>query len=336
MPVELIDDPARWDGFIDESADGTLFHKWEFLRILEKYTGYQLFRYGVYRGEDLISVIPVFYTKSIGLKLIYSPPPTSSVNIPYLGFATSPLFGRLGGFEREECWSQIVKEFRDEVMKISPNYMTIGLVPGIRDVRPFLRNDCDADLMYTYIIDLKPPLISIWEGIDRYCRKDIRAAAKYPLVMRRSYDAYKFVELMREGLKKLGRTFYDRQSPAYIEEILRAFPDNVKLFFLYDGDALIGANLVCGFKKRCIGWMGNTTTDNGFNANDYMLWEIIKAAKQEGYESLENAGADEKRLNFAKTKFNPDLVPCFNITKKDIIYKTAKYANRKLEKLVRF
>ena len=334
MSVKLIDEREAWDNFIHESANGTVFHRWDFLRIVEKYTGYKLLRYGILNGNELICVIPLFYQVDHGLKLLYSPPPSSMVYIPYLGIVTSPAVDGLKHREAEECWNFIAGELGKIVKSISPNYVSIILTPGVKDVRPFIWNDFEAELRYTYTIDLERPVEKIWENIEKDCRKDIKEASKYPLNLKRAYDVYAFSDVMRNGLKKAGKTFFHRQNPEYLKELMEAFPDNIMMYILYNGDEPVGANVICECNGRCMGWMGNTTVNNSLNANEYLLWEILKRAKSDGYKTFDNIGADEKRLNFAKTKFNPALVPCFFIYKKDMFYKTAKYGITMLEKAI--
>jgi hypothetical protein len=334
MVARLIDDPVQWDRFIDDSADSTLFHKWDFLRIMERYTGYKLLPYGIYRDDDLVAAIPLFYNKTCGLKLLYSPPPTSMVYVPYLGLATAPWIKELRPREKEEAWSFIIGELGGLVGHISPNYVTIGLLPGVGDSRPFIWNDFEAELKYTYTFDLEQPLETLWDRMEKNCKKEIREASKSPLTLERAYDADMFSDIMRNGLKKAGKTFYHRQSPQYIKDVLQAFPGNIRMYFLYNGDDVASAAVNYGFHGRFMGWMGNTVVDNGLSANQYMIWEFLKQAKSEGYGVYENIGADEKRLNLAKTKFNPDLTPYFQIMKRDLVYRTAKYGMAKLEKAI--
>src|SRR5512146_163575 len=90
MSIEIIDDMGLWDGFIEESPQGMLFHRWDFLKIIEKYTHYRLFPYGIYEGRELVSVIPIFYKSTKGIKMAYSPPQGTLAYIPYLG----PVMGR--------------------------------------------------------------------------------------------------------------------------------------------------------------------------------------------------------------------------------------------------
>jgi hypothetical protein len=332
MPARLIDDGMLWDGFIDESNDSTLFHKWGFLRIMEKYTGYKLLPYGIFKGDEMVGAMPLFYNKEYGMKLLYSPPPTSAVNVPYLGLATGPLLNGLRPHEKEEARGFIIGELKGLIERLSPNYLTIGLAPGTGDARPFIWSGFEVEHKYTYAFDLQKPLDTIWDSIEHDCRKEIRNASKNTLTLKRAYDADLFVDIMRNGLKKVGKTFYHRQGPAYIREVLETFPDNVQMYFLYHGDDVACASVNCGFHGRFLGWMGNTVVDTGVRANQYMLWELLKLARSEGYTAFENIGADEKRLNLAKTKFNPDLVPCYQILKRDLVYRTAKYGMAKLEK----
>jgi hypothetical protein len=37
MAVQIIKDKELWNTFVDESPYGLLFHKWDFLNIMEKY-----------------------------------------------------------------------------------------------------------------------------------------------------------------------------------------------------------------------------------------------------------------------------------------------------------
>jgi hypothetical protein len=77
MSIEFISDKVTWDRFIDRSPNSLLFHKWDFLKLVEKYTGYELFPYFIYMGEEPIAAIPIFYTIKKGLRFTYSPPQTT-------------------------------------------------------------------------------------------------------------------------------------------------------------------------------------------------------------------------------------------------------------------
>jgi hypothetical protein len=334
MAARLIDDPVQWDRFVEDSADSTLFHKWGFLELMERYTGYKMLPYGIFLEDDMVAAIPFFLNSEYGLKLLYSPPPTSMVYVHYLGLATAPWIKELRQREREEVWKYIIGELGRMVGHMSPNYVTISLMPGM-DARPFIWSRFDAELKYTYTFDLEQPLETLWGRMESDCRKEINDVSKKSLAFERAYDVDLFSDIMRKGLQKVGTTFFHRQTTEYIRDVLKAFPENVRMYFIYNGGEVVSATINCGFHSRFMGWMGNTVIDRRLNTNQFMLWELMKLAKAEGYGIFENIGADERRLNMAKTKFNPDLTPCFQIIKKDLRYRTAKYGMAKLEKAIR-
>ncbi|HMK46807.1 MAG TPA: GNAT family N-acetyltransferase, partial [Methanocella sp.] len=73
MTVALMDNKKLWDDLIEESAQGQLFHRWDALKIIQKHTGFKLYPYGIYKGNALIGVFPVFYRSINGVKAIFSP-----------------------------------------------------------------------------------------------------------------------------------------------------------------------------------------------------------------------------------------------------------------------
>jgi len=95
MPAEIITDPALWDGFIEESPYGMLFHRWDFLKIIEKHSGYTLYPYGVYRGKELACLFPLYYRREKGMKMVFSPPP--GMCIPLHGIC------RISGIRRAQA-----------------------------------------------------------------------------------------------------------------------------------------------------------------------------------------------------------------------------------------
>jgi hypothetical protein len=334
MAIELIADKATWDRFIDESPNSLLFHKWDFLQIVEKHTRYKLFPYGIYLGGELVSVIPLFYQKRKGLKFVYSPPQMTLSYLPYLGFAYSRAYGEMRQREKENYLLYITNELEKVLRRLSPNYISLCLEPGDVDTRPYRWNGYEPLLQYTYKISLNQPLETIWKSLDNTCRKTITDASKSNLSIERAYDARALFDMMRERLSHYGKTFYHKQSPDYLKDMMSAFPDNIRMYFVYHGDELAGASVNYGYRKCYMGWMGAGAVKKNMDVNEFMIWSMIKKAKEDGYEEFENAGADERRLNPFKVKFNPSLMPYYFIIKKDALYRTASNASEMLERII--
>ena len=60
MAVELLEDKKRWDQFVETSPQGLLFHKWDFLKTVERHSKYEFLPYCVYSGEELRCIFPFF------------------------------------------------------------------------------------------------------------------------------------------------------------------------------------------------------------------------------------------------------------------------------------
>ncbi len=104
MVLEFIKDRELWDSFVDASTYGLLFHKWDYITITAQHAGYRLLPpYGIYKGEELVCLAPL-YLKSThgGVKILFSPPPMQAVVPPYQGFVPGKSFDTLKLGKKEE------------------------------------------------------------------------------------------------------------------------------------------------------------------------------------------------------------------------------------------
>ena len=317
----MIEDDATWDGLVDESPWGSIFHRRAMLRIVERHSGYRLLPFGVYRSEELISIFPVFYRKGVALASVFAPPPRSCV--PYLGPVMSAASLRAKPSTRESYLQMAVAEVDAEIRKLAPNYVHIQLPPGHFDIRPFKWHDYDEETNFTYFLDIDRPLEQILGSFDRNARRFIREAGARALEVRRTYDVATFCRIMRARYAEMGLTF-PILSEQYLREILEAFPDNVRMYFLYRGDEVVSLVVITAYHRRMTYWMGNAKTGSDLAGNEYLIWELIKRARDEGCTEFEIQGAGDQRLWRFKSKFNPRLEVCYAISRKDRIGRVAE------------
>jgi hypothetical protein len=320
MSVKLIDDGVLWDRFLDETPYGTIFHRWKILKIVEKYSSYRLLPYGIHRGDELICIFPIFFRRYRGMNLVFSPPPKSL--LPYLGFVMGPGYLGLKQKRKEMYLGDVARQIDAEIAKLAPNYVTLQTEPCFGDIRPFRSQKYRTDIAYDYVIDLAQPLEDIRAGFDAGCKKHINHCADQGLVMRPSDDVRTFYRLMNESFEARGiHTIYETGDPACLRELMEAFPENLKLYFLYEGDNVVGVNAITRYRGKFTLWQGSATG----HYNEFMLWELIRQEKSLGTEVFEITGADDDRLNPFKSKFNPELELRFNVNKKDTLGAIAEW-----------
>jgi hypothetical protein len=321
MAICYITSQIQWDSFIDNSPHGLLYHKWDFLKLTEKYTGYELLPYGIYKGERLLCVFPLFYKRIAGVKLLFSPPPQAG--IPYLGPVVEKDFESMKQDKKESYLNLIVQEIDNEINKIAPNYFSVVLVPGFLDIRPFQWLNYQVNPKYTYMINLKPELKGIWEGFSSLCRHNIRKGEDLKCRLVKCDDSSILTDLLTERYNEQGLNH--AVDPVFLNEAINTYPKNLILDCLYDNDEIIGSTLNQAY-NRYLGWMGlPKSQDSKYkNVNEFMIWQLIQEAKSLGFEKFEISGANKQSLCSYRSKFNPQLELYFIISKKDILGKLAE------------
>ena len=209
MAISIIDDRELWDSTVDQSPYGLLFHKWDFLKIAEKHTGWMLLPYGVYKGDRLLSLFPLFYKRDLLIKSVFSPPPLSC--IPYLGPTMNAGYGDLKPSTRESHLQAVVDEVTASIKKLSPSYVYVQMPPMYNDIRPFTWNGYSEVSHHTYFIDLKPPLEKILAGFDKNLRWTLKKVGELPLQAGAGVRCGDILRHRRETLRGAGPHLPDRQ-----------------------------------------------------------------------------------------------------------------------------
>ena len=324
MTLELINDKSLWDEFVDNSRHGLLFHRWDFLKIIEKHTRYQLLPYGIYRGEELICIFPLFYRRYNGLKMLFSPPPQSS--IPYLGFVMSGVYDTLKQRRKELYINTVADDIEREIKRMSPNYVSIDTSPKFVDVRPFKWNGYSVDMHFNYVIDLQQPLEKIWANFGKDCRERIRLFSKSDVSLKESDDTDTYYRLEKKMYEDQGLNL-PVISKEYLKEVFRRFPDNMKLYFLFKDGEVVDTEGAYAYKDTYkLLWSVSTINKKMYGNQEYSTWELIKNAKGNGFKEFEIVGANVRRFCQYQAKFNPSLDMCFTFSKKDTIGAVAQWS----------
>ncbi|MDD1654257.1 MAG: GNAT family N-acetyltransferase, partial [Methanomicrobiales archaeon] len=180
MGMEILDNREAWDRFVDESPYGSIFHRWDLLKIVEKHTGFRFLPYGITRGEKLIAILPLFSRSMYGLRMVASPPPRTG--IPHMGVVVPGSFDTQKQDRREEDLETIGTELAGELETLAPDHFFMSLPPRFLDARIFRWLGFEVIPSYTYFLDLTPPLDTLLWGFKNKRRGAIRSALKSGLV----------------------------------------------------------------------------------------------------------------------------------------------------------
>lgn len=323
MTVSRVDDRDTWDTFIDESPSGLLFHKWDYLHLTAKYTESTLIPCAISKGNEQICVFPLFCRRIHGINAVFSPPPLTV--IPHLGCVMSRNFEGFKQSKKESLLGIVAEEIRDEIRNLSPNYLSITFVPEFNDVRHYLWNRCDARVRYTYTINLSRPLEELWSNLHIKLRGKLKKAAGAGLRLEKTTDVTTFHRLVSDRFRDPSLAIPPIRRD-YLEDLVRAYPDLIGVYFLYDAQDEVAAVVATQEYKRFLLWIGSPKVETAHAGNEYLQWLLIQRAKSEGYRVFENMGANNPDLAFFKSKFNPDLTMYFEIEEKDALGAVSEWA----------
>ncbi len=318
MVVELCEDKKRWDQFVENSPQGLLFHKWDFLKTVERHSKYQFLPYCVYSGEHLRCIFPFFTGRDHGRTVMNSPPPHTQ--IPYLGPAFDPSVQALKTTPREKILEQVTDEVCKEIDKIAPNLVSITTVPNFLDVRFFIWKKYREHFRMTYAIDLEKSLDEIWASFSKGCRQGIRKLSAYSPEIQQTKDVSALLDLWRPRFSELG-TEVPLLSDSYLKELVAAFPQDVTVYNVSIDGTLATAIACCVMQKERYGlWIGMVNVRKDLQVNEYLIWEVVKRAKSEGFKKLDLGVSDAGPARY-KSKFDPVLEPFWTLNKTDTLHK---------------
>lgn len=264
------DERPLWDNFVDESPQGTVFHKSFWL----KASGRRYVIYGYFKGGELYAGICLSYRTKFGIKMALPPEIT-----PYSGV----LFK-----ERDtKCVSKLSAEkkaSRQIARRLKSDFHLARLhfSPGPIDLQPFIWEGFSTSIQYTYIIRLNQTLEDIWEAMEETRRRNIRRAEKDGLSIIQSDDFDQTFNLVEKT--------FARQNKA-VRSKLRAFNYNkvltqrnqCKSFLAKDrnGEYIAAVYIVWDNRKSYYLLGGYDSEKSHHGASALAMWEAIKFSKQE-------------------------------------------------------
>jgi hypothetical protein len=255
-------------------------------------------------------------------------PAALGTQIPYLGPAFDPSVQTLKASSREKIFEQVTSELCEEIDKTAPNFVQFVTVPNFIDVRSFMWQNFTAQFWFTYVIDLEKSLDEICASFNYRCRRGIKRVTAHSPEIQQTDDVRSLLDILRPRFSELGQKV-PLLSDSYLKELVAIFPQDLTVYNLTVDGRLATAIVCCVMQKERYGyWIGNVSARKDLNVTDYLIWEVIKRAKSEGFKKLD-LGACTETLSRYKSKFDPILEPFCIVEKTDVAYKVRDFAYKK-------
>ncbi|WP_226007301.1 GNAT family N-acetyltransferase [Natrinema salinisoli] len=302
------DDLDKWNGYVERSPEGTLCHEYEALRVQAEHADATLHPLIGFKGQEVVGLFPVFEITKGFVTTVFSPPP--HLRIPYLGPAFLNM-DKLKQRKRERrrqrfmdgCFEWIESE-------LAPKYGHVRTSPAFADSRPFKWNEYDETPEYTYAVDLTLDRDDLLMTFSSDARSNIRNTDD---------DAYEIevggpeeIRLIHEQVANR----YESQGIGFgvpVEFVLdlaaESATGHVRPYTLRIDGEFVGGILALEYGEYTGRWMGGVRTDADVDipTNDLLDWAIMSDGLERGLETYDLVGADTRRINRYKAKFNPEL-----------------------------
>ena len=314
--IELViaddDYSAKWDAIVDSTSCGhsTIFHKWRWLKSVEKYTNSEFFPLVGQKGTEPVFLMPLFKERKFFLNMAFSPPP--HVAIPFLG----PVMVDYDELKQNKKQSNLF-DFHDVLnaflkeQKVS--YLNTVFPIGLFDVRPFIWNSYNANATFNYRFDLTQGEERLWQNLKKRTRKNIKNAEKRINVVQGGKDALrKIYSQLQERYDEQNRKLTCKLP--YLEEVYDEFSENFLILNAEIDGEFVGGLVNLMYKDSIYSWIGNAKTDvAGLYPNDLLIWKSLSYGCGNNYRLFYEIGANTPRLIKYKANFNPELVLNFTV-----------------------
>jgi len=309
-----------WDELVENSPQGTIFHKLDWLKIVEKHTKSKLSLFTGYLGNEIIAAIPFFYHRSFFLKTLSSP--VGSTMIQNLG-PLIPNYDDLKQDKREYYFREFQKELDKYIYsKIKPHVITITTSPNLIDVRPYIWTNYQVTPKYNYIKNIEN-LDWIWNDFKKRLRKNIVNAEKNGVEIEEGdLNSYNFI------IQSLSGRLEEQESKLPVSNVYmldlyhKFYPNNLKVFISkYEGKQ-VGGIIFTTYKDKVSIWVGATRANlKGLYPVDLLQWKIIEWGHENGFKYCEILGANMPSISYFKSRYNFDLNIYYSVEKSSTTFK---------------
>jgi len=315
-------DRERWDELIESSPQATVFHQFDWLKIMQKHTNTQLILLGGLDQGEAFALIPFFYEEKFGglyRKLTSPPYPTG---VPYLG----PVFPHSEKWGASRWESRIV-DFQRSLdgyiyENIKPHSTAISTSTEFGDVRPFLWSGYNVLPRYTYIGDISSPTLA-WNRFNSSTRRSIRKAEN-ALLSTEEGDQKDYITLIDSLSFRYEEQDKEFDLPKdYLIDVYNMFsPSQLKVFVCRCKGEIVGGQVALVHNDTVSFWLGGVRPKiEKINVNAFVCWKIIQWASEHQIKYFDLFGANTPSISSFKSQFGFDLKTFFWIRKSNFRHK---------------
>lgn len=269
--LELLD---KWNEFVDESPEGTFYHKsyWLLNNIGASFKSAQEYKL-FYLSDKNKNWIAAFYiptSKKFGMNFIVMPHMT-----PFGGVMISPIIHKLTISKKISNIKEINEIFINELKKEKLLYYSFS--PEHTDIQPFIWNKYITSVRYTYRVNLVDENI-LWSNLQE--KTKINKGNKSNVTVKWGFNEYldTYFELNDKSFSSQNINNFDNKLTKKLLIELNKNNNCIIGIIFDENNKAIGGCVLAYDNKRAYYIMGGISRENNFGMS-YLLWQAILYTK---------------------------------------------------------
>ncbi|MDO9087616.1 MAG: peptidoglycan bridge formation glycyltransferase FemA/FemB family protein [Anaerolineaceae bacterium] len=299
-------DIHNWGDFVDQNPQGNIFHTPEMYEVFSRTKGHEPHINAVIEEKgNILALLPIVtVTLKPGLMSWLT-----SRNIAYGSILSFP--GEVGDVAVSVLLQKYTQKSGNEAL-----FTEFRNLADLTEIKPTITN---SGFIYedhlNYLIDINEPEETVWSGFSKNTRKSIRKSFNKGIVSEEIHDS-SLIPIFYDLLKK---TYSRARVPLADISLFEAVFDILvpkgmaKMYLARAGFSFVAASLELPYKDVIYSWYsGYDWSARSFNANDFLVWNILKWGTKNSKKIFDFGGAGTPSEPFGvrdfKSKFGGRLV----------------------------
>ena len=299
------DELEKWNRHVERSPQTNPFHRRGSLAALADHANATLHPLVGHKGQEPVGLFPLFEVRRLGLSTVFSPPP--GLLVPYLGPALLNV-EKLKQRKRERRHERFVDGCFEWLEERDPRYVHVRSDFRYPDLRPLEWNDMSVSPGYTYTVDLTAGEEELLKRFSSDARSNVRDGAPENCTIEEGGES-----AIRRIVTQVYRRYEAQDesygvTPGFVIDLAERLPEGcVRAYVCRVDGRFVGGMITLEDEGTIYRWQGGAKHDAEIPANDLLDWHIMREAMGRDIESYDLVGADSRRLNRYKAKFDPEL-----------------------------
>jgi FemAB-related protein (PEP-CTERM system-associated) len=277
-----------WDRFVLEHPGASFFHLTGWKRVIEKTFGHTARYFYCERNGKITGIAPIFECSNWLIGRCF-------ISIPLAAY---------GGIVAVDSASEqaLLDHSKHMAQSASAEYLELRWRAG------GLRDEFHANELYAvFSTPLFPDPDANLKRLPKDTRYMIRKAEKAGLRAQRGAEQMDvFYELVAQNLHKLGTPVFPRR---LFTNIVEEFPDHTQLMLVYSGASAVAGVMSFYFRDTIVPYYSGATPEAPrLAANNFMYWQLIKWATEQGFRTFDFGRSKKGTGAYAfKTQWNMNV-----------------------------